>query len=210
MNRRFAAKRLAMLASVAVFVLSLALYAQYQVNRQLYGSPGPTAASMRFQPQYLGGPASAPPTANLLPSEVRNAYVRSGQLPSNIRMSYNAIGPLSPTGAIGYIYPTNSQIKGPPAGPSNAINPMVSANVGGSGAPRSPYTTGVSGSIHYAGAPAAPVSAVPTFTPLQGTSYTGGVAQSVNPSAITGSVGYVSGTATPSGNPFNGSVRYSR
>src|SRR3954471_18225535 len=96
-HRRWASRRVAL--AFAVGATAINLFAQYQVNRQKYGSAGTSmSGSVRYAPQYLGGAATAPGTANLLPSEVRNAYVRSGQLPSNIKMAYNAIGPLTPTG----------------------------------------------------------------------------------------------------------------
>src|SRR5690349_16038648 len=39
----------------------------------------------------------------LLPSEERNAIVRSGMLPSEYRANQNAVGPLPPEGTINYV-----------------------------------------------------------------------------------------------------------
>lgn len=41
----------------------------------------------------------------LLPSEERNAIVRSGMLPSEYRANQNAVGPLPPNGTINYVTP---------------------------------------------------------------------------------------------------------
>lgn len=190
--------------ALATTLAALVLFAQYQVNRQIYGSAGPSSGSVRYAPQYLGGSPTAPRTANLLPSEARNAYARSGALPSNIRMNYNAVGPLSPTGAIAYIPPSPSYAyKGAPAGPQgNRMNPMVSPGAVGA----SPYNAGPPGSIRFSGAPSATGA---SYTPMQSTSPGGGSVQPINPTPISGSAGY-GGTTTQSSNPFNASVRYSR
>src|SRR3954467_12527764 len=82
---------------------AITLLAQYQVNRQIYGSGGASTGSVRYAPQYLGQQATGPSSTRLLPSEIRHAYVVSGALPSDIRMGQNRVGPLSPTGAIAYI-----------------------------------------------------------------------------------------------------------
>jgi len=202
-RRPIASSRVAF--ALAIFFAGLVAFAQYQVNRQIYGSPGPSASSVRYAPQYLGGTAYAPSSARLLPSEVRNSYVRSGELPSSIKMGYNSVGPLSPTGAISYIPPPPSHIpRGAPPGPQgNMVNPQVNANL----TRTSPYAVNTPGSIRYAGTTPA-VGAAPS--PFQPTAPAGGYAQPMNPTAYSGSVSYVPGTSTPSGNPFNSSVKYSR
>jgi hypothetical protein len=201
MNCRFAPS--CVVFALATSVAGLAVFAQYQVNRQIYGNSGPSMSSVRYAPQYLGGAASAPGSARLLPSEVRNAYVRSGELPSNIKMSYNSIGPLSPTGAIAYIPAPPSYVSRSAPGPQgNLVNPMVSANSGRT----SPYAVSAPGSMRYGGA--LPVANT-THNPFQPIGAPSGSAQSINPTPYSGSP-YSGATATPSGNPLNASIRYSR
>ena len=190
--------------ALALGVAGLAAFAQYQVNRQVYGSSGPSMSSVRYAPQHLGVTA-APSSANLLPSEVRNAYVRSGELPSNIKAGYNAVGPLAPGGAMSYLPPAPSYGSrgGPPGPQGNLVNPMV----GGGFTQTSPYAAPASGSIRYAGT----VPAVaPSYTPLRPVAQTGGLSQPVNPSPYTGSIGNTGGMITSNGNPFDASVRYNR
>src|SRR5690348_15386563 len=195
-------RALALASAISVLLLmSLALFAQYQVNRQIYGNAGPSPASVRYAPQYLGATATAMPSSVLLPSEVRNAYVRSGALPSDIRMGYNAIGPLAPGGAIAYI-PKNPPIpRSPPPGPTgNAVNPMLAPTpVPSAGTFVTPSVTGMSGSgsIRYDGAFGAspPVSG---FAP----SMAGGI-----PTPFSDPIG---GGTLPGAEPLNASIHYNR
>ena len=73
-------------AVIAAFGGLVAL-AQYQVNRSvgqpIYGGGGGGGGSVRYG--YVS--PVAPRSSNLLPSEVRNSYYRSGALPSEIRMN---------------------------------------------------------------------------------------------------------------------------
>ena len=55
---------------------------------------------------YFGGttgPVNYPRQIELLPSEVRFAEIRSGALPSELRMNEAAIGPLAPQGPLAFI-----------------------------------------------------------------------------------------------------------
>jgi hypothetical protein len=191
--------------AAAVGAATLGLLAQYQVNRQIYG--GPTAASVRYAPQYLGGQATAPRTSNLLPSELRNAYVRSGALPSDIRYGYNTVGPLAPRGAISYIPQGPSIPTGAAAGPQgNLVNPMVRGVGSFPAAPVTPFATSTNSSIRYGGAPVgAMVSVPPAGVGINNSVLTGAPNRSVSPNPY---VGTVPSTFSPSVNPFGPSIRY--
>ena len=64
-----------------------------QVNTALYG--GGVPASVKY--------ANAGSTSMPMQSEVRYAYWKSGALPSDIRMGYAELGPMTPAGPMAYI-----------------------------------------------------------------------------------------------------------
>ena len=74
-----------------------------QVNPELYGHG--TENSIR----YSSG-SSVP-----MDSEMRHAYWQSGATPSDIRMNYAALGPMTPGGPIAYIPPPTSYANKPVA-----------------------------------------------------------------------------------------------
>jgi len=149
--------------AVCFFVTSLALFAQYQVNRQIYGSSGPANGSVRYAPQYLGYAANVPSSSVGLPSEARNAFVRSGALPSDVRTGYNAIGPMAAGGVMAYIPKTQIPRAASPGPPGNAVNPAVNSYV--SSGPSS-FAAGASmnGSVRYSGVPTSAAMPVSTMT----------------------------------------------
>ena len=113
---------------------SLHLLAQYQVNpmvnnsvnTRLYG--GGTSGSVR----YAGvNPEIRSRTSVAMQSELRHAYWKSGATPSDVRMGYAALGPMTEGGPISYInykpsYLSNSKAAPPPAGGSAAYSTMGS------------------------------------------------------------------------------------
>src|SRR4051794_14035962 len=109
-------------ATLAVAVVAVAAVAQYQVNRQV----GPVYSQSAGSVRYASVAARPTGTSNLLPSEARNAYYKSGALPSEIRMNFAAVGPLAPSGVRAYI-PAPTPITGRPSeGPQgNRIDPRV-------------------------------------------------------------------------------------
>jgi hypothetical protein len=144
-SRQHLANRLVDAVGVAVaLTLGVACaLAQYQVNNrigqvntgmgpvntrvggELYGNNYNTG-SVHYQTAYL-------------PSEVRFAELRSGALPSELRMNAAAVGKLSPEGAVAYI-PAQSElqkaVKAPaPAlwGPAYGKRPEGGGNSGGGG-----------------------------------------------------------------------------
>jgi hypothetical protein len=66
-----------------------------QVNNSLYGGSNMSMGSVKY-----GGSGT---TSRPMPSEVRNAYYKSGATPSEVRMNAAAMGPLTPNGPIDYI-----------------------------------------------------------------------------------------------------------
>jgi hypothetical protein len=100
---------------IAMMLVSLAVaaLAQYQVNRQIGGSVQPiyggSGSASGGSVRYGYVTPSVPGSSNLLPSEVRNAYYRSGALPSEIRMNYRSAGPMAPGGYAAYL-PTQSPV----------------------------------------------------------------------------------------------------
>lgn len=72
-----------------------------QVNNQLYQAGAHTGPS---SVKYSQERRSSEP----MRSEWRNAYVKSGALPSDIRMGYAAMGPMNPSGPMAYIPPKPS------------------------------------------------------------------------------------------------------
>jgi len=102
-----------------------------QVNTALYG--GGVPASVRY--------ANAGNTSRPMASELRYAYVKSGALPSDIRMGYAQLGPLNPSGPMAYIpSATPSYMPQPNTAPPSAMG-------------ASAYS---SGSIRYSSPAAAP------------------------------------------------------
>lgn len=89
-----------------------------QVNTQLY-SPGPSASVRYAQSKSRSEP---------MDSELRHAYAKSGALPSDIRMGYAALGPMNPSGPLGYIpaKPNYGSSPGPRAQPQQMSSAMYS------------------------------------------------------------------------------------
>src|SRR3954464_10940353 len=109
-------------ATLAVAVVAVAAVAQYQVNRQV----GPVYSQGAGSVRYANVAARPTVTSNLLPSEARNAYYKSGALPSEIRMNFAAVGPLAPSGVRAYIPAPTPATGRPSAGPQgNRIDPTV-------------------------------------------------------------------------------------
>lgn len=143
-TRRTAATVAALAAVVGgVGMLSTVLLAQWRVNNQIYGSSSP---SIKYGPQVNGSVYTPASTSRAMPSELRNAYYKSGDLPSTIRMNAAAIGPLAPSGPMAYI-------DGPPK-PKKSITGgnYVDTSVGQRGATIKTGPSG-SGSVRYAGLP---------------------------------------------------------
>src|SRR5438046_3775493 len=90
-----------------------------QVNTALYG--GGVPASVRY--------ANASSTSTPMASELRYAYVKSGALPSDIRMGYAALGPITPGGPMAYIPPsTPSYLPQPATAPPSALGSAAYSN----------------------------------------------------------------------------------
>ena len=143
-----------------------------QVNTALYG--GGVPASVRY--------AGAQNSSNPLPSEWKYAAWKSGALPSDIRMGYNAIGPMAQGGPMAYIpSATPNYFPTPSTAPPKAM---------GSGA----YSNA---SIRYS-SPSAPSAA-----------YVPPVSHSAQVSPALVSRGPVNSGPVNSG-PINTSVRYAR
>src|SRR3954447_17178969 len=122
MKRRTTRSQLVARALLVVAAVSFAAVGQYQVNRQVGPVYSPSAGSVR----YASVAARPTVTSNLLPSEARNAYYKSGALPSEIRMNFAAVGPLSPNGVRDYIPAPTPAVSRASAGPQgNRINPAV-------------------------------------------------------------------------------------
>jgi hypothetical protein len=116
---------------VAVIAAAAWLDAQYQVQ-----SPG---ALGRINPQvdpelYGRGTVNSikysSPSSVAMPSEIRNAYWRSGALPSDIRMGYAALGPLHSGGPLAYIPPPPSYLNKP----ATPLPPALGASAYGTAA----------------------------------------------------------------------------
>jgi hypothetical protein len=195
--------RFAIALALCVCASALTLLAQYQVNRQIYGNSGPAAGSIRYAPQYLGAAPNIPSSGAALPSELRNAYVRSGALPSDIRMNYARIGPNAPGGAIAYIPQptpiTASAYTGAKApGPQgNTLNPMVNsfATSGSS------FGNTMNGSVRYS--TPAPVVA-PTAAPAPGMT-NASVAAIISPNTMP-----LPGATLSNAAPLSQSIRYNQ
>lgn len=130
--------RIAMLVVPASLLVAV-VFGQYMVNRQLNVGGGPPSVRYASSPyaQRVNQSASA-----MLPSQQRYAVMRSGALPSEMRMNYNAVGPLAPTGAVAYLPPspagyvpqrsvTSGNMVNPQAiRPSTAMPGMATPNAG--------------------------------------------------------------------------------
>ena len=126
------------------------LPAQYPVNTRVGGGGQVNPQVSRqvnvgLQGTPMTGSVRYAPTSVAMQSEVRNAYWQSGALPSDIKMGYAALGPLTPGGAMDYIPPKPNYLTKPSAAPPA---PMGS----------SAFSTG---SIRYAPAPALSWSGAP-------------------------------------------------
>ena len=75
-----------------------------QVNVGLQGTP-------------MTGSVHYAPTSIAMSSEVRQAYWQSGALPSDVRMGFASLGPMTPGGAIDYIPPKPSYLTKPAGAP---------------------------------------------------------------------------------------------
>jgi len=139
-------------------IVGLNAVAQYQVNNQIYGNSGPSV-------RYGYGPGYANyPTSRLMPSENRNLVVRSGALPSDVRMGYASVGPLAPQGFQAYVPPAPSY-----AGRVGTVGNYVNSSVGPTGAvygipPRSPVSVPTGGSIRYGSVPMVGTGALPSVS----------------------------------------------
>jgi hypothetical protein len=98
------ARRAAALCATVVAIGSLGLLAQVQVN--------PAVNTRANQPLYPAGTtgslhnstaALSARTSVAMQSEVRNAYWRSGSMPSDFKAGYAALGPRPEGGAIRYV-----------------------------------------------------------------------------------------------------------
>jgi hypothetical protein len=82
-------------------LLPAILIAQWQVNRQVYrgGVQSSSPGAVKYSTSLLSNSSVA------LPSQVRYSAFTSGATPSALKMQYNAVGPLAPSGAMAYIPP---------------------------------------------------------------------------------------------------------
>lgn len=88
------------LIGAAMFALSLSASAQYQIDNQV------GQVDNRVNGELYGNDAVVKQQGyqtRLLPSEERYAIWRSGVLPSELRMSQQAAGPLTPNGILDYL-----------------------------------------------------------------------------------------------------------
>jgi hypothetical protein len=89
-----------MVALLGIFLWPLAARAQYQVDNQV------GQVDNRVNGELYGNDAVAKQQGyqtRLLPSEERYAITRSGVLPSELQMSQQAAGPLTPNGILDYL-----------------------------------------------------------------------------------------------------------
>lgn len=93
--------------SAALIIASIALpaIAQYPANNQAGQQVG--QVDNRVGGELNGNNSNVltlrPYQVRLLPSEERNAVVRSGMLPSELQLNTSSVGPLSPNGVLDYI-----------------------------------------------------------------------------------------------------------
>jgi hypothetical protein len=167
--------------TLAIALSVAAVFAQQQVNLQTNArvNTGMGPVNTRAGGELYGNNTSTGTVryarqVGYLPSEVRYAQMRSGALPSEIRMGAAAQGPLSPTGAVGYI-PAQSELQkavkaAPPVLWGPAYGPKPAAAPSGTPAPVwSPQLNAAS--IHYASSAsqAAPSPYYLAATPLNST-----------------------------------------
>lgn len=134
------------------------LVAQWQVNTQVYRGGAPSTGSLRY-----GNTIQTQSVA--LPSQVRYAAWSSGATPSSMKMEYNRVGPLAPSGAIAYVPPAPNYHAGKPPTQGNYVDTRMT-----SGPPKTGWEgfSATSGSVRYsAPAPVQQVSTTPwtTFKP---------------------------------------------
>lgn len=158
--------------------------AQYQVNNQIYGNPGPSV-------RYGWGPGySTPPTVQSMPSENWHEYYQSNGTPAEVAMNMARYGPMTPKGFSTYL---------PNPGPGYTVGSVGTiGNYAPTGLPAQPISSmpGVApipggGSVRY--------SAVSTGIP--------GRTVSASPVAV-GAGAAPMGAAMPAGARISGSVRY--
>jgi hypothetical protein len=89
------------LAALVVASIAIPAMAQYPANNQV------GQVDNRVGGELYGNNSNAltlrPYQVRLLPSEERNAIVRSGMLPSELELNTSTVGPLSPNGVLDYI-----------------------------------------------------------------------------------------------------------
>jgi hypothetical protein len=126
-------RRTALGIAMMLVSLAVAVLAQYQVNRQVGGAVQPiyggSGSAGGGSVRYGYVTPSVPGSSTLLPSEARNAYYRSGALPSEVRMNYRAVGPMAPGGAAAYLPSQSPVVIRTGAAPTgNMVNPAAPRN----------------------------------------------------------------------------------
>jgi hypothetical protein len=173
---------------VAALILPALLVAQYQVNRQVYrgGAQSYSPGAVKYSTSLMANNAAV-----ALPSQVRYAAFTSGALPSELKMNYNAIGPLAPSGAMAYIppapnYRSNQITTGnymssplPTVGMTSTITPLPSP---GGTAWSAPLSNSYS-SIRYSPTPGQ--TSYPAASPFSGIQ-----PSSISNTAVMGSIKY--------------------
>lgn len=167
-----------------MLVVSALVVAQYQVNRQMNVGGGPPSVRYASSPYAQRVDQSA---AAMLPSQQRYAVVRSGALPSEMRMNYAQTGPLAPSGAIAYLPPSSAAYAPQRSVTSgNVVNAQAARPI----TPMPGFTNPSAGSVKYAPGPMYQSSLTPSSS--LGLAAKGGVP---------------AGQA-PYGQSMNGSIRY--
>jgi hypothetical protein len=161
MNLRSTSHWGALAMTVVVAFACLFTFGQHRINRQVgqpvYGGSGGGGGGGSVRYGYVA--PTAPHSANLLPSEARNAYYRSGALPSEIRMNVRAVGPMAPGGVSAYIPPGSPVvIRAGNAPQGNLVNPMAARPN------NNPVGTSFSPSVRYNG----PTNQVAWSQPMAG------------------------------------------
>jgi hypothetical protein len=171
----------------AVMLVPALLLAQWQVNRQVYrgGVQSTSPGAVRYSTSLLANSSQA------LPSQVRYSAFTSGALPSELKMNYNAIGPLAPSGAMAYIPPApNYRTSRPVAGNYLGVQPGATVS---SPSLSTSFTSAGWGSVKYS--PARSITPAPLPSPGM-TSYpaaspfSGIQSSSLSNSAMMGSIKY--------------------
>lgn len=119
-------------------LLAASVMAQWQVNNQIYGNPGPSV-------KYGWGPGTQRPNSSVpMGSEVRYAAWSTGTTPSEFRMNRAAMGPITTAGAMSYVSPPGPRYTVGSVGTvGNFVQPQA-------GAPQSSFMAPASGSVRYA------------------------------------------------------------